>query len=540
MVRSLLPSCIFVVVHGHGVMYEPPVRNSHGLQLSNPGCPGGSCTYFTNGITIGCRGTGKNYDDPHDHSNCENAPEPTIKFEDKHLRTVNLDDEGAHNDYTRHNPWRYPGSALTENPCGVAGGWYEDVGPENVPLGFAAIGSPGTDVKPLIDKTQWVIGSEVEVAWGINANHGGGYQYRLCPAQSELSQECFERTPLAFVGQTQWLQHGWGMDRTNRVEIPAVEVGGDLVVPVGSTWRRNPIPPCRDSTSGGAYNVTCPGPTFDPPAEGAWGYGGGSIIHNTSASHDDILKYAFDFGIVDKVAVPEVPPGEYVLQFRWDGEAFSQVWESCADVTIVSDGSNTEPFSLTNGCHMCCPETRSLCSNCTSCLNDKTGDCAYCWSTLRGYIPRESPPITCLGNEAEDGGAPEWNFGDDDNLWSPGCAKCWADETSCQPHFRPAQAPPVPPPAPTPAPPTFEAACSANPGCVAVGLTGDNSCCPAEDGTMLTCCDQYINPRSCAANAGCVAVGLTDNNNCCPADDGTQLACCDEQIDQAQIPVWLV
>jgi len=30
----------------------------------------------------------------------------------------------------------------------------------------------------------------------------------------------------------------------------------------------------------------------------------------------------------------------------------------------------------------------------------------------------------------------------------------------------------------------------------------------------------------CSANPGCVAVGLTDDNNCCPTDDGTQLACC--------------
>merc|ERR1712070_1007469 len=41
----------------------------------------------------------------------------------------------------------------------------------------------------------------------------------------------------------------------------------------------------------------------------------------------------------------------------------------------------------------------------------------------------------------------------------------------------------------TPAPPS-SAACSRNANCVAVGLTDDNSCCPAEDGTMLACCDQ--------------------------------------------------
>lgn len=28
-----------------------------------------------------------------------------------------------------------------------------------------------------------------EVAWGIAANHGGGYQYRLCPADKDPTEE---------------------------------------------------------------------------------------------------------------------------------------------------------------------------------------------------------------------------------------------------------------------------------------------------------------------------------------------------------------
>ena len=31
----------------------------------------------------------------------------------------------------------------------------------------------------------------------------------------------------------------------------------------------------------------------------------------------------------------DLPAGEYVLGFRWDCEATSQVWASCADVTLV-------------------------------------------------------------------------------------------------------------------------------------------------------------------------------------------------------------
>merc|ERR1719265_2097776 len=141
------------------------------------------------------------------------------------------------------------------------------------------------------------------------------------------------------------------------------------------------------------------------------------------------MDQAFDFGIVDKVVVPQVPPGDYVLGWRWDSEQSSQVWSVCADVTIVTDGTNTKPFSpMPNTCHACCPETKSICSNCTGCLNDKTGPCAYCWKELPGFAPNTAK-FQCLGAESEDGGeTPKWHFGDPEVGYSPGCPKCWADK----------------------------------------------------------------------------------------------------------------
>ena len=38
--------------------------------------------------------------------------------------------------------------------------------------------------------------------------------------------------------------------------------------------------------------------------------------------------------IQDLVRIPKVPPGEYVVGFRWDCETSSQVWTSCADIRI--------------------------------------------------------------------------------------------------------------------------------------------------------------------------------------------------------------
>ena len=52
------------------------------------------------------------------------------------------------------------------------------------PQGFDGINLPKSK------KVIWTRGSKVEVAWGIHANHGGGYTYRLCKAK-EASEECF-------------------------------------------------------------------------------------------------------------------------------------------------------------------------------------------------------------------------------------------------------------------------------------------------------------------------------------------------------------
>ena len=39
-----------------------------------------------------------------------------------------------------------------------------------------------------------------QASWYIQANHAGGYYFRLCPASEALSEECFQRTPVPFEG----------------------------------------------------------------------------------------------------------------------------------------------------------------------------------------------------------------------------------------------------------------------------------------------------------------------------------------------------
>merc|ERR1711975_106767 len=80
-------------------------------------------------------------------------------------------------------------------------------------------GTSGSAIPKLLKQTTWIAGSTVEVAWGITANHGGGYQYRLCRLKhqssnitEQVSEECFQQTPLEFVGEKQWIQFGDGVD----------------------------------------------------------------------------------------------------------------------------------------------------------------------------------------------------------------------------------------------------------------------------------------------------------------------------------------
>ena len=43
-----------------------------------------------------------------------------------------------------------------------------------------------------------------------------------------------------------------------------------------------------------------------------------------------------EYALEDALKVPlDISAGEYVLSYRWDCEATSQVWQSCADITVV-------------------------------------------------------------------------------------------------------------------------------------------------------------------------------------------------------------
>ena len=71
--------------------------------------------------------------------------------------------------------------------------------------------------------------------WQVRNNHGGGYAYRLCPADSPLTEACFQSHPLDFVRNQQALVLGNG----SMVPIKGtfLDVGTS---PEGSTWAMMP------------------------------------------------------------------------------------------------------------------------------------------------------------------------------------------------------------------------------------------------------------------------------------------------------------
>jgi len=293
------------------------------------GCAGDACMWFSQGCTIGCDKCTAAYNEKKDVGNfvgslCGSTKKPTIM--DPALRTYNPQGTGDKThvgDWTAAHPWRAPGNAPVMDACGMAGGSDKD---NSLAGGFAPpghkVGDRGSKL-PIVNKTAWVAGSVVEVSWGIAANHGGGYQYRLCPAGEQLTEECFQRTPLSFAGKTHKLRFGNGTDPKD-VEIPATHVT-EGVEPAGSMWAKVPIPACDDA-SGGFQEKGCTKPQFAPPPgcdETCWGY------QNNPA----VKRYMPD--IVDRLQLPSGLTGDYVLGLRWDCEGTAQVWASCSDITIT-------------------------------------------------------------------------------------------------------------------------------------------------------------------------------------------------------------
>jgi len=242
----------------------------------------------------------------------------------------------------KYNPWRSPGFAPVLDACGEAGG--QEDGAYIYGIQPGANGS-NTSVLPATQGPSWPAGSVQELSWSLYANHGGGYSYRLCPKLDQLSEECFQRLPLKFVGDLSWIQ--FGGDEANRTAIRATRTS-DGTNPAGSQWTKNPIPACGGA-AGGSDSYGCgKKPQFDPPLQdwifghptyaphrGLYGFGPGAYARNTAMQKFWLER--FNFNVIDQVQIPaDLPVGEYVLGYRWDCEETPQIWQNCADVVITA------------------------------------------------------------------------------------------------------------------------------------------------------------------------------------------------------------
>ena len=103
-------------------------------------------------------------------------------------------------------------------------------------------------LKPRPSGTVWKRGGIGVTRWQMTARHGGGYQFRLCPAAAPLTEACFAATPLEFANVDAHMVRF--NDSSRDVSIPA------LLVTDGPAkgWMRQPVP--NDDEHPCDYNVT--------------------------------------------------------------------------------------------------------------------------------------------------------------------------------------------------------------------------------------------------------------------------------------------
>jgi hypothetical protein len=356
--KGLYTSLLPALAYGHGAVNKPQPRNAVDQDLapwngpfpaggapnveSKTGwCPvagadgkpsgvnGQSCFWFSNGCAIGCEECDGASRGPIPWSNDSawarkfnvcNQTDTVATLCDPAKRTVNTNATcGADDDWYYYSPWRRPGNAPVFDSCGMAGGHAPPDGGFGgiyVNTTHAHLGDKGSVVLPVHKTgTTWTAGSVVEVAWTIEANHGGGYIYRLARADGVLTEDEFNKIPLPFVGQQQFRWNGG--KRTLNFTGTYVSEG---TTPLGSVWARNPVP---------RNDVTHTGQGFKPYCDETDGY-------RCSGAEDRGFENP-TLEIVDHILIPDgLPAGEYVLGWRWDCEESNQIWQSCSDVTIVA------------------------------------------------------------------------------------------------------------------------------------------------------------------------------------------------------------
>lgn len=243
-------------------------------------------------------------------------------------------------DYYFFSPWRAPGSAPVIDACGVAGGRLPGQGIGGAGAQYqnttrAKRGDRGSSLPPMPSQATWQAGTAVEVGWTVQANHGGGYAYRLAPAEAPLTEETFRKMALDFTGNSILR---WGGNKDTQLEFNTTEKGWETregTVPAGSTWRKNPIPSGLWQREGAQFEPVCEESEECRATTARFEGGRQGVCKCSGFSNGGLLLPNLE--IVDAVSIPAtLKPGRYVLQWRWDCEESDQVWASCSDVTVTA------------------------------------------------------------------------------------------------------------------------------------------------------------------------------------------------------------
>ncbi|XRB05342.1 chitin-binding type-4 domain-containing protein [Pycnococcus provasolii] len=216
--------------YGHGAMLTPTPRQPEPLYWYQVGCMTG-CK---------CSGGGKEQYPTAESLGCTNPTEPTLKPAD---RTWNVVAESPRGDWNKYAPWRAPGTAIPLDSCGIASGFLPTAAvqfPHQFKTSYNVTQGELGSKLPKGNVTEWEAGAVVEASFTLIVNHGGGYQYRVCPAGNAVNENCFAANVLPFADNKHTVRFKSGKP----VEINALDVS-EGVAPAGSTWRRLPIPACN-------------------------------------------------------------------------------------------------------------------------------------------------------------------------------------------------------------------------------------------------------------------------------------------------------
>ena len=204
-----------------------------------------------------CTGDGKETYPTKESLKCNTPDTPTLT-NPKYL-TWNIDHQSREGEWNKFMPWRKPGSAKPIDSCGIASGFLPSAAVQ-YPHAFKdqtiKQGMKGTELKKG-EISYWKPGATVEIKLRFSVNHGGGYQYRVCPTDknNNINEACFEKNVLRFATKKHLVE-----TNNKKISIAAVDVT-EGVVPAGSSWRRIPFPACNCDlgSSCAVYNASVSG-----------------------------------------------------------------------------------------------------------------------------------------------------------------------------------------------------------------------------------------------------------------------------------------